>query len=62
MPPDQRQNLEDELRQARCATFQDDVKNERDELHQKDNEATAAIVRDLATVVRDSAKEPAIPW
>ena len=32
-------------------TFQDDVKNERDELHQKDNEATAAIVRDLATVV-----------
>jgi hypothetical protein len=29
------------------------VKNERDELHQKDNEATAAIVRDLATVVHE---------
>ena len=34
-------------------TFQDDVKNERDELHQKDNEMTGAIVRDLATVVRE---------
>jgi outer membrane protein len=52
MPPDQRQNLEDELAK-RMRTFQDDVKNERDELHQKDNEATAAIVRDLATVVRE---------
>jgi outer membrane protein len=50
MPPDQRQNLEDELAK-KARTFQDDVKNERDELHQKDNEATAAIVRDLATVV-----------
>ncbi len=52
MPPDQRQNLEDELAK-KMRTFQDDVKNERDELHQKDNEATAAIVRDLATVVRE---------
>ncbi len=52
MPPDQRQNLEDEL-SKKMRTFQDDVKNERDELHQKDNEATAAIVRDLATVVRE---------
>ena len=51
MPPDQRQNLEDQLNK-KMRTFQDDVKNERDELHQKDNEATAAIVRDLATVVR----------
>ena len=51
MPPDQRQNLEDNLAK-KLRTFQDDVKNERDELHQKDNEATAAIVRDLATVVR----------
>lgn len=50
MPPDQRQNLEDELAK-KLRSFQDDVKNERDELHQKDNEATAAIVRDLATVV-----------
>src|SRR5260370_3353424 len=52
MPPDQRQNLEDELAK-KMRTFQDDVKNERDELHQKDNEATAAIVRDLATVVHE---------
>lgn len=50
MPPDQRQNLEDQLAK-KLRRFQDDVKNERDELHQKDNEATAAIVRDLATVV-----------
>src|ERR1700685_1310722 len=52
MPPDQRQNLEDDLAK-RMRTFQDDVKNERDELHQKDTEATAAIVRDLATVIRE---------
>ena len=52
MPADQRQNLEDELAK-KMRTFQDDVKNERDELHQRDNEATAAIVRDLATVVRE---------
>ncbi|HVB83217.1 MAG TPA: OmpH family outer membrane protein [Candidatus Binataceae bacterium] len=51
MPPDQRQNLEDELAK-KLRTFQDDVKNERDELHRKDNEATAAIVRDIATVVQ----------
>jgi outer membrane protein len=44
------QGLKDEL-DKKMRTFQDDVKNERDELHQKDNEATAAIVRDLATVV-----------
>ncbi|HLK86613.1 MAG TPA: OmpH family outer membrane protein [Candidatus Binataceae bacterium] len=52
MPPDQRQNLEEELNK-KMRTFQDDVKNERDELHEKDNQATAAIVRDLATVVRE---------
>jgi outer membrane protein len=52
MQPDQRQNLEDELAKKTRA-FQDDVKNEREELHEKDNEATAAIVRDLATVVRE---------
>ncbi len=51
MPPDQRQNLEDELGR-KMRGFQDDVKNERDELRQKDNEVTGAIVRDLATVVR----------
>src|SRR5262249_30656500 len=52
MPPEQRQNLEDELGR-KMRTFQDDVKNERDELRQKDNEATSAIVRDLATIVRE---------
>jgi outer membrane protein len=52
MQPDQRQNLEDELAK-KTRVFEDDVKNERDELHHKDNEATAAIVRDLATVVRE---------
>jgi outer membrane protein len=52
MPPDQRQKLEDDLAK-KLRVFQDDVKNERDELHQKDNEATAAIVRDLATVVHE---------
>jgi outer membrane protein len=52
MSPDQRQNLEDDLAK-KMRVFEDDVKNERDELHQKDNEATAAIVRDLATVVRE---------
>ena len=52
MPPDQRQNLEEQLNK-KMRTFQDDVKNERDELHEKDNQATAAIVRDLATVVRE---------
>lgn len=51
MPPDQRQNLEDQLGH-KMRTFQDDVKNERDELRQRDNEVTGAIVRDLATVVR----------
>jgi outer membrane protein len=52
MQPDQRQNLEDDLAK-KTRVFEDDVKNERDELHQKDNQATAAIVRDLATVVRE---------
>ncbi|HZO81051.1 MAG TPA: OmpH family outer membrane protein [Candidatus Binataceae bacterium] len=51
MPPDQRQNLQDELGR-KMRSFQDDVKNEREELRQKDNEVTGAIVRDLATVVR----------
>lgn len=51
MPPDQRQNLEDDLGR-KMRDFQDDVKNERDELRQKDSEVTGAIVRDLATVVR----------
>lgn len=51
MQPDQRQNLEDEYTK-KLRQFQDDYKNSRDELQQKDNEVTGAIVRDLATVVR----------
>lgn len=51
MQPDQRQNLEDDY-EKKLRHFQDDYKNSRDELQQKDNEVTGAIVRDLATVVR----------
>lgn len=51
MQPDQRQNLEDDY-SKKLRQFQDDYKNSRDELQQKDNEVTGAIVRDLATVVR----------
>ncbi len=51
MQPDQRQNLEDDY-EKKLRRFQDDYKNSRDELQEKDNEVTGAIVRDLATVVR----------
>jgi outer membrane protein len=51
MQPDQRQNLEDDY-EKKLRQFQDDYKNSRDELQQKDNEVTGAIVHDLATVVR----------
>ena len=51
MQPDQRQNLEDEY-SKKLRQFQDDYKNSRDELQQRDNEVTGAIVRDLAMVVR----------
>jgi outer membrane protein len=51
MQPDQRQNLEDEYAK-KLRQFQDDYKNSRDELQQRDNEVTGAIVRDLAMVVR----------
>jgi outer membrane protein len=51
MQPDQRQTLEDSY-SKKLRQFQDDYKNSRDELQQKDNEMTGAIVRDLATVVR----------
>ena len=49
MQPDQRQNLEDEYT-PKLREFQQDYKNSRDELQQKDNEVTGAIVRDLAMV------------
>jgi len=56
MQPDQRQNLEDEYGK-KLRRFQDDVKNSREELQQKDNEVTGAIVRDLATVVRQISEK-----
>jgi outer membrane protein len=52
MQPDQRQNLEDDY-EKKLRHFQDDYKNTRDELQEKDNQVTGAIVRDLATVVRE---------
>jgi len=51
MQPDERQNLEDEY-QRKLSQFQDDYKNSRDELQQRDNEMTGEIVRDIAVVVR----------
>ena len=51
MQPDQRQNLEDDYAR-KLRQFQDDYKNSRDELQQRDNEMTGEIVRDIAVVVR----------
>jgi outer membrane protein len=51
MQPDQRQNLEDDY-SRKLRQFQDDYKNSRDELQQRDNEMTGEIVRDIAAVVR----------
>jgi outer membrane protein len=51
MQPEQRQNLEDDYTR-KLHEFQDDYKNSRDDLQQKDNEMTGAIVRDLAIVVQ----------
>ena len=51
MREDERRNLQDELtRKAR--DFERSYKDSKDELQQKDNEVTGAIVRDLAYVVR----------
>jgi outer membrane protein len=52
MQPDQRQNLEEDY-EKKLRRFQDDYKNSRDELQEKDNQVTGMIVRDLATVVRE---------
>src|SRR6516165_4905524 len=52
MQSDQRQNLEEDY-EKKLRHFQDDYKNSRDELQEKDNQVTGAIVRDLATVVRE---------
>jgi outer membrane protein len=51
MQPEQRQSLEQQYTR-KLRDFQDDYKNTRDTLQQKDNELTGAIVRDLATIVR----------
>ena len=51
MQPDQRESLETEYNR-KLRDFQDDFKNTRDSLQAKDNEITGAIVRDLATIVR----------
>jgi outer membrane protein len=51
MQPDQRQNVEDDY-SRKLRQFQDDYKNSRDELQQRDNEMTGEIVRDIATVVQ----------
>jgi outer membrane protein len=51
MQPDQRQNLEDQYTR-KLHEFQDDYKNSREDLQQKDNEMTGEIVRDLALVVQ----------
>jgi outer membrane protein len=51
MQPDQLQSLQQEYTR-KLRDFQDDYKNTRDSLQQKDNEITSAIVRDLATIVR----------
>jgi outer membrane protein len=52
MQPDQRQSLEQKYTR-KLRDFQDDYKGTRETLQQKDNEITGAIVRDLATVVRE---------
>ena len=52
MQSDQRQNLEEDY-EKKLRHFQDDYKNSRDELQEKDSQVTGAIVRDLATVVRE---------
>ena len=61
MQPDQRQSLEDQYTR-KLRDFQDDYKNTRDSLQEKDNEITGAIVRDLATVVRQIGRKTATRW
>lgn len=51
MQPDQRQTVEQQY-SRKLRDFQDDYKTTRDSLQQKDSEITGAIVRDLATIVR----------
>ncbi len=51
MQPDQRSNVENEYAK-KLRDFQADYKTSSDELQERDKEMTGAIVRDLATVVR----------
>jgi len=51
MQPDQRQSVEQQYTR-KLRDFQDDYKSTRETLQEKDNEITGAIVRDLATIVR----------
>jgi outer membrane protein len=51
MQPDQRQSIEQQYTR-KLRDFQDDYKSTRETLQEKDNEITGAIVRDLATIVR----------
>jgi outer membrane protein len=52
MQPEQRESLEQQYTR-KLRDFQDDYKNTRDSLQEKDNQITGAIVRDLATIVRE---------
>jgi outer membrane protein len=56
MRTDQRQSLQDRYA-TKLRDFQQNYKNVQDELRQKDNEMTAMIVRDLATVVRNISEK-----
>ncbi len=51
MQPDQLQSIQQQYTR-KLRDFQDDYKNTRDSLQEKDNEITGAIVRDLAAIVR----------
>jgi outer membrane protein len=52
MRDDERRNLQDDYTR-KLRDFERDYKDSKDELQQKDNEVTGAIVRDLAYVVRN---------
>jgi outer membrane protein len=52
MRDDERRNLQDDYTQ-KARDFEHSYKDSKDELQQKDNEVTGAIVRDLAYVVRN---------
>jgi outer membrane protein len=51
MKDDERRNLEDQYNQ-KLRTFQRDYSDSKDGLQRRDNEVTAAIVKDLARIIR----------